>query len=68
MKIKELNINGIVYAKYQVGDSILFLKVVKQIIPKNEFESENFLVKVISSVEKKKFQYMSYLNLKAKQK
>jgi len=47
--MKELNINGKVYAKYKIDGSSLFLKMIIQIIPGkgNEWQSENFLIYII---------------------
>ena len=42
--IKELTINGVLYAKYHMDGDVLFLKVIKYIIPKNEIQSENLLL------------------------
>lgn len=62
MKTKDLIINGIIYAKYEISKNILFIKVLKNLV-KNEIDNENVLCNIIQLVEKKKFKLMSYLNI-----
>lgn len=65
MQITELVINGKTYAKYDMYNSTLFLKMIEQIIPGtgNEQASEDLLIHIIQLVEKKQFQTVSYLNV-----
>lgn len=63
-EIKELVINNIVYAKYSIDGGTLYLKVLKKIIANNAVASEDMIARIISSIERKKFSYMAYLNIK----
>jgi len=55
--MKDLNINGLVYAKYEMHDNTLFLKMIIQIIDGkgNEKQSEDLLIHIIQLVEKKRY-------------
>lgn len=61
--IKELNINGVVYAKYLIENGIIFINVTKDIIEGNKKESEEFLILLISKLEDEPFSSAGYLNL-----
>lgn len=63
--MKDLNINGQVYAKYKIDGSMLFLKMTIQIVSGkgNERQSEGLLIHIIMLVENKKFHSVSYLNV-----
>lgn len=63
--MKELIINGKVYAKYEIEGSILFLKMIIQIVEGKgkEIQSENLLIHIIQSIENKKLHSVSYLNV-----
>lgn len=65
MQINELVINGKTYAKYDMYNTTLFLKMIEQIIPGlgNEQQSEDLLIHIIQLVEKKQFHTVSYLNV-----
>lgn len=63
-EIKELVINNIVYAKYSIDGGTLYLKVIKKIVNNHALASEDIIAKIISSIERKKFSYMAYLNIK----
>lgn len=63
--MKELNINGQVYAKYEMDGNMLSLKMIIQIIKgkENIRQSEDLLIHIIQLVEDKKFHTVSYLNV-----
>ena len=61
--IKELNINGVVYAKYLIENDIIFINVMKNIIKESAGESEDYLIFLISKIEDKQFSMASYLNV-----
>lgn len=61
--MKELIINGEIYAKYEYEGYHLYLKVIKQLIKGNDEKSENLAVYLIQYVENKKFYCVSYLNI-----
>ena len=61
---KELIINGTLYAHYIIEKEVMWLKVRKDIIPGDKGKSENYLIELISLVERKKIPYVSYLNIK----
>lgn len=65
MNIKELNINGEVYAKYEMEGSTLFLKMIIQIVEgkDNVIKSENLLINIIQLVEKRMFNTVVYLKI-----
>lgn len=63
-EIKELTINNIVYAKYLINGGTLHFKMMKKIIANDNEASEDILTQIISSIERKKFSYMAYLNVK----
>lgn len=62
--MKELIINGKVYAKYEIDERGLFFKMTEQIIQGkgNEMQSENLLIHIIQLVENTKFGWVRYLN------
>lgn len=63
--MKELTINGKVYAKYEMEPGRLFLKMEIQIVPGsgNEQQSENLLIHLIQLIENTKFHAVGYLNV-----
>ena len=62
--IKELTINGQLFAKYEIEHNILFLKMIIEIVPGNPKISEDILFNIISNcIEKRKFQGVGYLNI-----
>lgn len=61
--MKELIINGIVYAKYKIEGHTLYIKMIKKIIRRSEKKSEELLVDVIQSIEDTKFFFLGYLNV-----
>lgn len=63
-KRKELVINNVLYAHYLFEKGVLFLKSRKDIIRGDKRKSEDFLVQIISLIEKKKMPYVAYLNIK----
>lgn len=56
--IKSLTINGKLIANYAIDKKILFIKRRKDDL------SEDFIAEIIRSVEKEKFNHISYLNIK----
>ena len=60
---KDLNINGVIYAKYQIENDMIFINVQKNIIKDNAGESEDYLVFLISMIEDKQFSSAGYLNI-----
>ncbi|HEY0029174.1 MAG TPA: hypothetical protein VGC65_00335 [Bacteroidia bacterium] len=63
IKTKSLAINGIEYAKYEVGKGVLYLKTLKNFGKLTEGESEEFCVNVISALEGERFEHLAYLNI-----
>lgn len=65
--MKDLTINNITYAKYEIGykgqDDVIFIKKLVNIIPNSEVDSENFLIQLIELIENKKFTSAGYLNV-----
>ena len=68
--MKELIINGKVFAKYEIGyegkkefENVLFLKVLKKIYPADENLSEQAIINIIQLVEGKTFKAGGYLNV-----
>lgn len=60
--IKELIVNGKLFAKYQILNDTIHLNPKVVIFPDNEMLSEDCLVKIIEQVEGVNFQFASYLN------
>lgn len=58
--IKDLNINGIVYAKYTIDKNILYLNPLKRFFKKDEVQSEQIMVHLISLIEETKFVSIAY--------
>lgn len=61
--MKELIINGKVYAKYEIDGTMLSFKMIIQIIKGHPDESEDLLIKIIHSVEDRHITSVSYLNV-----
>lgn len=61
--IKELLINGVLYAKYQILGTNLFLKLETELSPGNEIESENKTIAIIQLIENTNLTCVGYLNL-----
>lgn len=64
MEVKNLIINGKMMAKYEIGDNILYLKVL--LAPgKYTSNDEDAIISVIQLVEerKKPFSFVAYLNI-----
>lgn len=61
--IKDLIIDGELYAKYQIEDNMLFLKMIIKYYPMNVGKSEDWLVEQISKKEGKQFAMVAYLNV-----
>lgn len=65
--MKDLTVNGVIYAKYEVDNNrfgdIIFIKKLINIIPDSEVDSENFLIHLIGLIENKKFVSAGYLNV-----
>jgi len=61
----ELNINGKVYAEYEMACNTLYLKMIIQIIEgaENEQQSEDLIINIIQCIENKKFNHICYLNI-----
>jgi hypothetical protein len=64
IKTKHLIIDGRLFAKYEVADDVVFLKMIVERFPKDRIKSENFLIRKIEQKEKTKFRFASYLNIK----
>lgn len=62
-KPKELIIDNVVYAKYLIEEDIVYMKMLKEIIPGDGMASENDLIQKISILEGKKFSHAAYLNI-----
>ena len=64
-EVKQLTINGTVYAEYQIIGNAIYFKMMIQIIEGegNEEASEDLLLKIIYMVEKVDFEYAGYLNV-----
>jgi hypothetical protein len=74
--IKELIINGKLYAKYEIDENvvngdIVFVNIAKERLQNKTLddatmaEYEDFLISIISMIEGRKFQGAGYLNLDA---
>lgn len=63
-KKKELVINNVLYAHYLMEKGVLFLKPRKDIVKGDKRKSEDFLIQLISLIERKKIPYVAYLNIK----
>lgn len=63
-KKKELVINNVLYAHYLIEDQVIYLKIRKNIIKDDKKKSENFLIDLISLIERKKVSYAAYFNIK----
>lgn len=63
IKTKHLIIDGRLFAKYEVADDVVFLKMLIAKFPKDRIKSENFLIRKIAEKEKTKFRFASYLNI-----
>lgn len=61
--IKDLTINGTLYAKYTIDEKILFLKVIKNIGAYTVGESEEIYFNLIRSIEGVAIEGMAYLNI-----
>lgn len=61
--MKELIINGKVYAKYQVEGMTLYYKMIILIYEYSKVESEEMIIKIIQSVENREFLNVGYLNV-----
>lgn len=60
--MKQLTINGVIFAEYLIENDTIFLKMLKKIVPSNAQVSENVLILIAQSLEEKKFERASYLN------
>lgn len=60
---KELNINGTVYALYEIDNGTLFLKTTKDIVECDPLQNESFIVAIIQKIEPENFRYIAYLNV-----
>lgn len=63
MKTKLLIINSVTYAKYQMDEDVLYMKVVTVLVPESSQENEDLLLHLIQLVEKRKFLTAAYLNV-----
>lgn len=61
--MKELIINGKVYAKYEMDGKTIYLKMIIQMLKDYPNVSENLLVNIIQVVEERSFTRVSYLNV-----
>jgi len=61
--IKDLNINGIIHAKYTIDKNILYLNVIHKFFKKNETETEQICISIIRIIEEEKFNMVTYLNV-----
>ena len=61
--IKELLINGKLYAKYELKGDHVFLKMIIQVFKSHEGDSEDWLISVIQGIEGVKITKASYLNI-----
>lgn len=60
---KDLVINGVVYAKYDLDKGVCFIKVIKPIIENDIGNSEEFCVAIISNIEEEEIKLTGYLNI-----
>lgn len=59
---KEITVNNVVFAYYEIDGTTLFLKVVEK-IGGDEILSEHIYIAMIKKAEKKEFDFVSYLNI-----
>jgi len=66
--VKDLNINGVLYAKYEIENNILYLHMIQKKITalSNETETEDFIVWIIQVIENTTVTALAYLNINAK--
>lgn len=60
---KELNINGTVYALYEIQDHVLYLKPVKDLVKKDPKKSEDLTIFLIQQIEPQKIKEVGFLNV-----
>lgn len=61
--LTDLNINGTIYAKYQIKDKILYLKMISPFYGKSIFESEEIAMSLIDLIEDETITHAAYLNI-----
>lgn len=61
--IKDLNINGIIHAKYIIDKEILYLKCLVNFFKKDLTSSEYICIEIIKCIEEQKFKTVAYLNV-----
>lgn len=61
--VKTLTINGVDYAKYDIDNGIMYLKVIVAIVSDDIGESEDVLSQIIMLIEKTKVKGLAYLNI-----
>ncbi|MEO6539585.1 MAG: hypothetical protein ABIN74_01290 [Ferruginibacter sp.] len=62
-KIKELNINGTVYAMYQIEESRIYLKIVQPLFKRDYLKNENLTISIIELVENVSIKQAGFLNI-----
>jgi len=66
MAIQNLIINGKTYAKYEIENDVLYIKMILPLIPINNVEltnNEDLIAFIIQAVEGKKVRTLAYLNI-----
>lgn len=61
--MKELNINGKIFAKYETENSRIYLKNYIYIFPENKSLSEDIAINIIQVLENTHFTEAAYLNI-----
>lgn len=61
--MQTLTINGIEYAKYEMQDRTIFIKVLQQLPNCDTVETEDILIGLIQILESTSFKAAGYLNV-----
>ncbi|NOT36426.1 MAG: hypothetical protein HOP11_03500 [Saprospiraceae bacterium] len=61
--MKDLIINGLIYAKYEIDGDTIYIKMIIQVIPESSVASENALIYIIQLIENTIFNKACYLNI-----
>lgn len=62
METKDLNINGTIYAKYEIAGDIIFLHPIIK-LAEDDQASEEIMCGLISIIEKTNFLQVAFLNI-----
>lgn len=60
--VRDLNINGIIHAKYVIDKGILYLNCIQKFFKKDLVESEQICIGLIKVTEEEEFKTVAYMN------